>query len=165
MFEILIYYSHYYSFSGKKKFMKKSTKTRKKTSCRILLNGQTIHFQRQQSKRLCAWHAYFLSVSPTEPYAILSKYFLLFNSKHILYEIHLGEGVHTFRVNKFKEIMSEVHRLYQIQLEIKIIFFSQAHASDLLLLPHWVSKKNLMSNVNTDRLITKFKFGLERMTP
>lgn len=44
MFEILIYYRHYYSFSGKKKFMKKFTKTRKKTSCRILLNGQTIHF-------------------------------------------------------------------------------------------------------------------------
>lgn len=29
-----------------------------------------------------------------------------------IFKIHLGEGVHPFKINKFKEIMSEVHILY-----------------------------------------------------
>lgn len=29
-----------------------------------------------------------------------------------IFKIHLGEGVHPFKINKFKEIMSEVHTLY-----------------------------------------------------
>lgn len=116
MFEILIYYRFIILLVARKNLWRNPRKLGRRRAAESFWTGKLSTF-RGNSQRDSA-HGMHTSCRfpPQNParYWVSIFYCLIQNIFYMLriFKIHLGEGVHPFKINKFKEIMSEVHKLY-----------------------------------------------------